>query len=71
MGGIALGKGVSSSGLLGIVGDGIRGLMGGLSLPAVVLLLTLVVLVNVPNDPRVSILTSDAGYLDLHQPYDC
>ena len=48
MGGIALGKGVASSGLLGIVGDGIRNLMGGLSLPAVVLLLTLVVLVNTP-----------------------
>ena len=47
MGGIALGKGVASSGLLGVVGDGIRDLMGGLSLPAVVLLLTFVVLVRV------------------------
>ncbi|KAI5122725.1 hypothetical protein M0805_009810 [Coniferiporia weirii] len=45
MGGIALGKGVSSSGLLNILGDSIKNLVGGLSLPAVVMVLTFIVLV--------------------------
>lgn len=45
MGGIALGKGVTSSGLLSILGDGIRDTMGGRPLPEVVLALTFVVLV--------------------------
>ena len=46
MGGIALGKGVSSSGLLSILGDNIQDLMNGLTLTAVVPVLTLVVLVS-------------------------
>ena len=55
MGGIALGKGVSSSGLLSVVGDYIRDLMGGLQLPAVVALLTLVVLVSFSRQAITSI----------------
>ena len=46
MGGIALGKGVSSSGLLDILGDGIEEFVTGLSLNSVVLVLTLIVLVS-------------------------
>ncbi|THH04259.1 hypothetical protein EW145_g5656 [Phellinidium pouzarii] len=45
MGGIALGKGVSSSGLLNILGDSTRDLVKNLSLPAVVVVLTGVVLI--------------------------
>jgi len=45
MGGIALGKGVSSSGLLNILGDNIRDFVKDLSLNSVVLVLTLIVLV--------------------------
>ena len=48
MGGIALGKGVSSSGLLDILGDGIEEVVTGLSLNSVVLVLTLIVLVSPP-----------------------
>lgn len=45
MGGIALGKGVTSSGLLNVFDEGIRGFVGGLSLPVVVMVLSAVVLV--------------------------
>ena len=46
MGGIALGKGVTSSGLLNILGEGIRDIVGSRSLPVVVFVLTFVVLVS-------------------------
>ncbi|KAI0711847.1 Sodium/sulfate symporter [Cerioporus squamosus] len=45
MGGIALGNGVTNSGLLEVLGDGIRDLISGLDLYPVVLLLSLIVLV--------------------------
>ncbi|KAL5526693.1 PHO91 [Sanghuangporus sanghuang] len=45
MGGIALGKGVTSSGLLNILGDGIRDSISGRPLSAVVLALTFIVLI--------------------------
>ncbi|KAH9918924.1 SPX domain-containing protein [Epithele typhae] len=45
MGGIALGDGVRNSGLLEVLGDGIRGLITGMSLYPVVLLLSVIVLV--------------------------
>lgn len=46
MGGIALGKGVTSSGLLLTMDESIRGLVEGLSLYTVVLVLSPVVLVR-------------------------
>lgn len=46
MGGIALGKGVSSSGLLDILGDKIESFVSDLSLNSVVLVLTVIVLVS-------------------------
>jgi len=45
MGGIALGKGVTTSGLLGVMDEIIRDLIDGLSLYTVVLVLSVVVLV--------------------------
>lgn len=50
MGGIALGKGVTSSGLLEVFDDRIRNLVDGLSLYTVVLVLSPVVLVSSPLD---------------------
>lgn len=47
MGGIALGKGVTSSGLLDIIGDHIKDLVSGFHLYTVVLLLSPMVLVSV------------------------
>ncbi len=46
MGGIALGKGVTSSGLLELFDEGIRHAIEGLSLPVVVMVLSAVVLVR-------------------------
>lgn len=48
MGGIALGKGVTSSGLLQVMDVVIRKLVYGLSLPSVVLILSPIVLVCPP-----------------------
>jgi phosphate transporter len=48
MGGIALGKGVISSGLLDVMDESIRDLIEGLSLYTVVLVLSAVVLVRSP-----------------------
>ncbi|OBZ72026.1 putative transporter C3B8.04c [Grifola frondosa] len=45
MGGIALGNGVTSSGLLEVLGDGIRDIIDGLSLNTVVLVLSVIVLI--------------------------
>ncbi|KAH9838741.1 Sodium/sulfate symporter [Rhodofomes roseus] len=45
MGGIALGKGVTSSGLLDVMDDGIREMISGLSLYTVVIVLSFIVLV--------------------------
>ncbi|KAI9001489.1 Sodium/sulfate symporter [Trametes punicea] len=45
MGGIALGNGVTNSGLLEVLGDGIRGIIYGLDLYPVVLLLSVIVLI--------------------------
>lgn len=45
MGGIALGKGVSSSGLLDILGELIKDLIDGLSIQIVVPVLSIIVLV--------------------------
>ena len=45
MGGIALGKAVTSSGLLNVLDGGIRQLVNGLSLYTVVLVLSVVILV--------------------------
>ena len=46
MGGIALGNGVTNSGLLEVLGDGIRELISGMDLYPVVLLLSCIVLVS-------------------------
>jgi phosphate transporter len=46
MGGIALGRGVTSSGLLDTIGELIRGSVEGLSLYSVVLVLSAIVLVS-------------------------
>lgn len=45
MGGIALGRGVTSSGLLDVMDGGIRAIIEGRSLGAVVLVLSIIVLV--------------------------
>jgi len=45
MGGIALGRGVTSSGLLDVMDEGIRNLVSGLSLYSVVMVLSFVVLI--------------------------
>ena len=47
MGGIALGNGVTNSGLLEVLGEGIRELISGMDLYPVVLLLSVIVLVCV------------------------
>lgn len=60
MGGIALGKGVMSSGLLDVVDDIIHDLVHGVSLYGVVLILSPVVLVGfllIPCERRVLILS--------------
>ena len=49
MGGIALGKGVTSSGLLEIMGEIIRDLVDGFSLYNVVLILSPIVLVSISS----------------------
>lgn len=49
MGGIALGKGVTSSGLLDVMGEGIREVIEGLSPYTVVIVLSGVVLVSDTN----------------------
>ena len=46
MGGIALGNGVTNSGLLEVLGDGIRSLISDMELYPVVLLLSCIVLVS-------------------------
>lgn len=46
MGGIALGNGVTNSGLLEVLGEGIRELISGMDLYPVVLLLSVIVLVR-------------------------
>jgi phosphate transporter len=51
MGGIALGKGVMSSGLLEVLDGSIRRLVDGFSLYAVVLVLSLIVLVSPSSAP--------------------
>ena len=50
MGGIALGKGVTSSGLLKVMDDGIRSIIGDLTLYPVVLVLS--VIRRGTHDPR-------------------
>ena len=61
MGGIALGKGVSSSGLLDILGDNIEKFVSNLSLNSVVLVLTLIVLVSHPSS---NFIRADTGMLN-------
>ena len=46
MGGIALGNGVTTSGLLKVLGDGIRGLISDMALYPLILLLSVIVLVR-------------------------
>lgn len=59
MGGIALGKGVTSSGLLELFDEGIRRAVDGLSLPVVVMMLSAVVLVRtVDSTSTIRLLTS-------------
>ena len=49
MGGIALGNGVTNSGLLEVLGDEIRDMISGMDLYPVVLLLSVIVLVRVSH----------------------
>ena len=51
MGGIALGKGVTSSGLLEVMDDIIRDIVDGLSEYTVVIVLSGIVLVSLAHDP--------------------
>ena len=62
MGGIALGNGVTNSGLLEVLGDGIRKLISGMELYPVVLLLSVIVLVRYVCG-QVSYLTTDENGL--------
>lgn len=71
MGGIALGKGVTSSGLLDVMDDGIREMISGLSLYTVVMVLSLIVLVcAICSVLLFGADASDSGRLYLHQPHD-
>ena len=58
MGGIALGNGVTNSGLLEVLGDGIRKAISGLDLYPVVLLLSVIVLVSASSTNIVRALTT-------------
>jgi hypothetical protein len=71
MGGIALGKGVTSSGLLTIMDVSIRDLVDGLPPYSVVLILSPVVLVSifVRRLMRVLFHLRSLGHLHLHQPH--
>ena len=71
MGGIALGKGVTSSGLLDKMDILIRGLIDGQSEFGVVVVLTTVVLVSHVCTHPLSADMLSVGRLDVHQPYDC
>lgn len=64
MGGIALGKAVQSSGLLDELDVVIRGVVSGLSLSVVVLVLSVIVLVRLPDAPFVA--KNSLGDLDLY-----
>lgn len=72
MGGIALGKGVTSSGLLDVMDDGIRDMISGLSLYTVVMVISLIVLVCAICLvlPFRDAHASGLGCLYLYQPYD-
>jgi hypothetical protein len=74
MGGIALGRGVTSSGLLDKMDILIRGLIDGQSEFGVVVVLTAVVLVShARTHPPFSSFPPtccSVGRLDVHQPYD-
>ena len=70
MGGIALGKGVTSSGLLDVMDDGIREMISGLSLYTVVMVLSLIVLVWTVSHVLSFVFDAiGAGRLYLHQPH--
>jgi len=73
MGGIALGKGVTSSGLLEIMDEIIRGVITDMSLYSVVLVLSGIVLVCPLNLSRCHCLNfwCFAGHIDIYQPHDC
>lgn len=68
MGGIALGKGVMSSGLLDVMDSRIKDLVSGLSLGSVILILSPIVLVSTLCfflSPHMSILTIISPWLYL------
>jgi hypothetical protein len=71
MGGIALGKGVTQSGLLEVLDGIIRDLLDGVSPYNVVLILSPVVLVRRHGFFQCTTLTltGDSGDLDFHQPH--
>lgn len=73
MGGIALGQGVSNSGLLDIMGDAIQDSVDGFSLSTVVFILSPIVLVGLYFDENsVAVANNDStDYIDFHQPYNC
>jgi hypothetical protein len=77
MGGIALGKGVMSSGLLEVVDVILRDLVDGLSLYTVVLILSPVVLVRkypnpTPADQKLKIDPfHPSDHIHLYQSHDC
>ena len=73
MGGIALGKGVSSSGLLETMDEVIRDMMAGFSLVKVVFILSPIVLVRATPSIIISCDTYrlSTGYLHLYQPHYC
>jgi len=72
MGGIALGKGVISSGLLDVMDITIRDLVNGFSLYSVVLILAPVVLVSIyiPELLYVQVHLPSLGHFHLHQSHD-
>lgn len=72
MGGIALGKGVESSGLLVVMDEVIRKILGDLSLYGVVMVLSAIVLVRLPRIRVVSMnerSRSRIGGIYVHQPH--
>ena len=71
MGGIALGKGVTSSGLLDVMDEIIRGIITDMSLYTVVLVLSGIVLVCIFNPHDRSWLNHQrpAGRINIRQPH--
>ena len=71
MGGIALGKGVTASGLLSTADEGIYRMLEGKQLYTIVLLLSVAVLVCRIVSPTGSVSPNPSDHFHLHKSYHC